>query len=100
MEFDLKTWWSIGVTIVSFLGVIGLALLHKTYATRDELQTVDRKVDDLKKKVDILPTQQQVTDLTVEMANTRGQIAELGAQMKSIEHLSRLLLEQRLNDDK
>ncbi len=100
MEFDLKTWWSIGVTTVSFLGVIALALLQKTYATRDALQKVDRKVDELQKQIDSLPTQQQVTELTVEMANTRGEIKELRAQMQPIEHLSRLLLEQRLNDDK
>ncbi len=100
MDFDLKTWWSIGVTTVSFLGVIGLALLQKTYATRDALQKVDRKVDELQKQIDSLPTQQQVSELTIEMANTRGEIKELRAQMQPIEHLSRLLLEQRLNDDR
>ncbi|MEK2041112.1 DUF2730 family protein [Vibrio parahaemolyticus] len=100
MDFDLKTWWSIAVTTVSFLGMVALALLSKTYAKREDLEKVVRKVDELQAQVDNLPTQQQVTDLLVEMANTRGEMKELRAQIQPVEHLSRLLLEQRLNDDK
>ncbi|ELB2040594.1 DUF2730 family protein [Vibrio parahaemolyticus] len=100
MDFDLKTWWSIAVTTVSFLGMVALALLSKTYAKREDLEKVVRKVDDLQAQVDNLPIQQQVTDLLVEMAHARGEMKELRAQMKPIEHMAQLLLEQRLNDDK
>ncbi len=100
MDLDLKTWWSIAVTTVSFFGMIALALLSKTYAKREDLEKVVRKVDELQAQVDNLPTQKQVSDLLVEMANTRGEMKELRAQIQPVEHLSRLLLEQRLNDDK
>lgn len=100
MELDLKTWWSIGVTAMSFLGMIALALLSKTYAKREDLEKVVRKVDELETRVDNLPTQSQLTELLVEMANTRGEMKELRAQIQPVEHLAQLLLEQRLKDDK
>jgi hypothetical protein len=34
------------------------------------------------------------------MANTRGEMKELRAQIQPVEHLAQLLLEQRLKDDK
>lgn len=100
MDFDLKTWWSIAVTTLSFFGMVALALLSKTYAKREDLENVERKVDALEAKVETLPTQQQVTELLVEMANTRGEMKELRAQIQPVEHLAQLLLEQRLKDDK
>lgn len=100
MDFDLKTWWSIGVTTVSFLGVIALALLSKTYAKREDVEMVDRKADSLQAQMNSLATQQQVSELMVEMANTRGEMKELRAQIQPVEHLAQLLLEARINDDK
>lgn len=77
-----------------------LVLLSKTYAKREDLAKVEKKVDDLKAHVDNLPTQQQVTELLVELANTRGEMRELKAKIQPVEHLAHLLLEQRLKDDK
>ena len=100
MEIWLKTHWPIVWTGLSTLGMLALALLSKTYAKREDLQNVERKVDDLQSQVDNLPTQQQVTQLLVEMANTRGEMKELRAKIRPVEHLAQLLLEQRLKDDK
>ncbi|MGT0149996.1 DUF2730 family protein [Vibrio metschnikovii] len=57
-------------------------------------------MDELKAQVDSMPTQEKVTELLVELANTRGEMKELRAQIQPVEHLARLLLEQRLKDDK
>ncbi|EKO3626426.1 DUF2730 family protein [Vibrio metschnikovii] len=99
MEWFLK-YFSIAWTVITTLVMIGLALLSKTYAKREDLAGVEKKVDELKAQVDSMPTQEKVTELLVELANTRGEMKELRAQIQPVEHLARLLLEQRLKDDK
>ncbi|WP_447077688.1 DUF2730 family protein [Shewanella algae] len=107
MEVWIKTYWPMLWAVLSTLGMLVLGLMSKTYAKRDELTEVrqdiakvDKKVDELQAHVDALPTQQQITALMVEMAETRGEMKELRAQIKPVEHLAQLLLEQRLKDDK
>ncbi|HHY0486367.1 TPA: DUF2730 family protein [Vibrio parahaemolyticus] len=96
----VKGWWPIlWAGVLTAVQVIQL-LLAKTYARREELEQVRRKMEGLQNQVDGMPTQEQVTQLLLEMANTRGEMKELRAQIQPVEHLSRLLLEQRLNDDK
>lgn len=99
MDLFVK-YFSIAWTVFSSLVMVGLVLLSKTYAKREDLAKVEKKVDDLKAHVDNLPTQQQVTELLVELANTRGEMRELKAKIQPVEHLANLLLEQRLKDDK
>ncbi|EGR0523039.1 DUF2730 family protein [Vibrio cholerae] len=99
MDLVVK-YFSIAWTIFSSLVMVGLVLLSKTYAKREDLAKVEKKVDDLQAQVDSMPTQENITDLLVELANTRGEMKELRAQIQPIEHLARLLLEQRLKDDK
>ncbi|EOW9148530.1 DUF2730 family protein, partial [Vibrio cholerae] len=76
MDLFVK-YFSIAWTVFSSLVMVGLVLLSKTYAKREDLAKVEKKVDDLKAHVDNLPTQQQVTELLVELANTRGEMREL-----------------------
>ncbi|EPT7427254.1 DUF2730 family protein [Vibrio cholerae] len=99
MDLVVK-YFSIAWTIFSSLVMVGLVLLSKTYAKREDLAKVEKKVDDLQAQVDSMPTQENITDLLVELANTRGEMKELRAQIQPVEHLARLLLEQRLKDDK
>lgn len=99
MDLFVK-YFSIAWTVFSSLVMVGLVLLSKTYAKREDLAIVEKKVDDLQAQVDGMPTQEKVTELLVELANTRGEMKELRAQIQPVEHLARLLLEQRLKDDK
>ena len=100
MTIWIKGWWPvIWAALLSCIS-IGQMLLTKTYAKKDDVQAISEKVNQLEAKVDAMPTQQQVTDLLVELANTRGEMKELRAQIQPVQHLSQLLLEQRLNDDK
>ncbi|MDN2661703.1 DUF2730 family protein, partial [Neptunomonas sp. CHC150] len=47
-----------------------------------------------------LPTDEEVNRLRLELSEMRGELKELRAELKPINHLSQLLLEQRLKDDK
>lgn len=100
MELDLKAWWPIvWAGVLSVVQVIQI-LLSKTYARREELEQVKRHMDELKAQVDAIPTREEINKLTLELAETRGDMKELRAQIQPVEHLAQLLLEQRLNDDK
>jgi predicted nucleic acid-binding Zn-ribbon protein len=98
-EFILKYWAPIWALLTT-TAIIVMAFLTKTYAKKEDVQAVARKVDHLESKLDSMPTQQQMTELLIELANTRGEMKELRAQIQPVQHLSRLLLEQRLKDDK
>ncbi|MCW8334247.1 DUF2730 domain-containing protein [Vibrio europaeus] len=100
MELWIKTYWPIAWAALSTLGMLVLALLSKTYAKRDELEEVRRDVDELHTKIDQLPTDEEVNRLRLELSEMRGELKELRAELKPINHLSQLLLEQRLKDDK
>ena len=96
----LLKYWAPIWALLTTAAIIVMAFLAKTYAKKEDVQAVSKKVDHLEVKLDGMPTQQQMTELLVELANTRGEMKELRAKIQPIENLSRLLLEQRLNDDK
>ena len=100
MEVWVKTYWPIAWAILSTLGMLILGLLSKTYAKRDDLAKVEKKVDELKSHVDSLPTQKQITDLLIALERTNGRMESLEAKIQPVQHLAQLLLEQRLKDDK
>jgi predicted nucleic acid-binding Zn-ribbon protein len=98
-ELILKYWAPIWALLTT-AAIIVMAFLAKTYAKKEDVQAVSKKVDHLESKLDSMPTQQQMTELLIELANTRGEMKELRARIQPVQHLSRLLLEQRLKDDK
>ncbi len=100
LESIVRTWWPIAWAILSTLGLLLLALMSRTYAKRDDLTDVRRDVDELKTRIEQLPTNEEMNKLRLEMSDMRGALKELKAELKPINHLSQLLLEQRLNDDK
>ncbi|MCR9671149.1 DUF2730 domain-containing protein [Vibrio parahaemolyticus] len=101
MEYDwVKTWWPIvWAGVLSLVQIIQI-LLSKTYAKREEVEQVKKKVSELKMQVDTLPTREEITKLTLELSEARGEMKELRAQIQPVEHLAQLLLDQALNNDK
>jgi len=98
-ELLLKYWAPIWALLTT-AAIIVMAFLAKTYAKKEDVQAVSKKVDHLEGKLDAMATQQQVTELLVQLERHSGEMKEMRAQIQPIENLSRLLLEQRLNDDK
>jgi len=101
MEYDwVKTWWPIvWACVLSVIQVIQI-LLSKTYAKREEVDEVKKKMDDLKAQVDALPTRDEITKLTLELSEARGEMRELRAQIQPVENLAQMLLDQALNNDR
>ena len=106
MEFDwIPRWWSVITTLVALLATVAMLWLSKTFARREELSKVESKMADvsgrvsnLEEKVESLPTVEEMNSLRLEMAEMRGDIKALREALHPVNHLARLLLEQRLNE--
>lgn len=77
-----------------------MLLLSKTYAKKDELNATNAALALLKQEMQQMPTREQVTQLQLELEQTRGEMREVRAELKPVNHISQLLLEQQLNDHK
>ncbi|MFV0511322.1 MAG: DUF2730 family protein [Shewanella algae] len=98
MLAELKTWWPILWSLVLTLAQIGMLLLAKTYARREEMELLTREVHALEHRVDSLPTHGEMNLLKLELAETRGEIKELRAALQPVNHLAQLLLENQLKE--
>lgn len=106
MEFDwIPKWWGVITTVVAILATLATLWLSKTFARREDLSKVENKMADVSSRVSILedkvesmPTQDEVNALRLDMAEMRGDIKALREALQPVNHLARLLLEQRLNE--
>ena len=106
MEFDwIPKWWGVITTTVAVLATLATLWLSKTFARREDLSKVENKMADVSSRVSILedkvesmPTQDEVNALRLDMAEMRGDIKALREALQPVNHLARLLLEQRLNE--
>lgn len=92
---------------LSLAGTVGLLLLAKTYAKREsvdalqgELSTVKQRMDYLEKAVNDLPSHQEISTLKLEMSELRGDLKSIRPELKRLDRLSDLLLENELKDKK
>lgn len=85
---------------VVFLIQAVMLLLSKTYAKKSELVQTQSDLALLKQELKRMPTREQVTQLQLELEQTRGEMREVRAELKPVNHISQLLLEQQLNDHK
>ncbi|MEG0010374.1 MAG: DUF2730 family protein [Aeromonas sp.] len=106
MEFDwIPRWWVVFLTVLGFASSAITLWLSKTFARREDLSKVETKMADvssrvsnLEEKVESLPTVEEMNSLRLEMAEMRGDIKALREALHPVNHLARLLLEQRLNE--
>ncbi|MGX9522482.1 DUF2730 family protein [Vibrio mediterranei] len=99
MESWIDHWWPIvWAGVISAVQVVQI-LLAKTYARRDDMESMRRDMDEMQAKIEHLPTDDEMHELQLELERVRGEITELRAELKPVNHLTKLLLEQRLNDD-
>ncbi len=95
MDF-IKEWWTVlWAMVLTVTGVIQV-LLAKTYAKREELEAVTMAVDQLKAKVEALPSSDEMHALQLDISELRGDLKGLKEQLKPAQHLIQLMLEDRL----
>lgn len=92
----VRDWWAvIWALLLTAWNVVQL-FLTKTYARREELESITFTVGALEKKVDTLPNQAENHQLQLEISELRGEMHALREQLKPVHHLANLLLEERL----
>nr|WP_275661192.1 DUF2730 family protein [Vibrio mediterranei] len=101
----IRTWWPIAATILNLVFLLVGFVMTKTFASKTELaeqkqanQELQNKFSLLKNQVEGLPTAKEVAELTVSMEKLHGDIKEIRPQLKSLQRMSNLLLENELKE--
>lgn len=100
----IKNWPPIFAGL-SLAGTVGLMLLTKTYAKREtvdeltgQMAAVKQRLGYLEKTVDELPSHQEIGALKLEMSELRGDLKAIRPELRRLDRLSGLLLENELKE--
>jgi len=96
-------------TILSFIGMVVMFWLTKTFAKKDDvssmnnkfntqLNSVKERLTGVEKEIKNLPNKDQLHKLQLEISDLRGDIRKLEPQLDSVGRLSDLLLENKLGE--
>ncbi|MFV0448022.1 MAG: DUF2730 family protein [Vibrio sp.] len=94
----LRTIWQVMAPFVSVFIALALLSLRKVFVSQVQFDELKLSHQELKNHVGGLPTQNEVNRLRVEMEVTRGEIKELRAALKPVDHLTKLLLEKEMKE--
>ena len=96
----VKEYWSILYAVVTGIVAIGLMLLSKTYAKRDEVEEMKRQLNQLEVALATIPNRQELHNLQLEIAQLRGDIQAVAPELRQLRHMSDLLLQNELKEKK
>lgn len=96
MEWVKEYWFLIWASVLT-LAQVGNLLLTKTFVRKEDITEMRRDVDNLKTKIEHMPSSEEVTQLRVSLESTRGEIKALQPQLDQIKNLTQVLLEQHLD---
>ncbi|EGT3609594.1 DUF2730 family protein [Morganella morganii] len=96
----LREHWSMIYTVVTGAVAIGLLLLSKTYAKRDEVELMNRRLSELEVALATLPNRAELYNLQLEIANLRGDIKAVAPELQQLRRMSDLLLQNELKEKK
>ncbi|MGF1775886.1 DUF2730 family protein [Vibrio nomapromontoriensis] len=101
----IRTYWPILATIMNLVFLLVGFVMTKTFASKKELGELKEqqsKLDGrqvlLENKVEGMPTSKEVSELKVSMETLHGDIKEIRPQLKSLQRMSDLLLENELKE--
>ncbi|WP_350306963.1 DUF2730 family protein [Photorhabdus viridis] len=94
----LKENWSMVWAAVTITFNVGLVLLSKTYAKRDDVELLKMQVRQLEGSLSTLPNQKELHALQLEMANLRGDLKAALPELRQLRHMSDLLLQHELKE--
>ncbi|SIS88083.1 DUF2730 family protein [Neptunomonas antarctica] len=97
MELIAKYWAPLWATITTIAMVI-MALLAKTYAKRESVDTLHSEIKRLDQRLDDLPSERELHRLQLEISELRGAILALNSELPQVRRLADLLLENELKE--
>lgn len=102
---DIRTYWPIALAVVNLVFILAAFVLHKTFATKDDTNEIKQEQARLRQDFNLLesqvgqlPSATEVANLRVSMETLHGDIKEMRPQLKSLQRMSDLLLENELKE--
>ena len=99
LELIAKYWAPVS-GFFSLATLILMALLGKTFAKKEAVNELRQEMENMKGKVDQLPTKDELHNLHLDIANLRGDIRVISPQLAQVQKVSDLLYENQLNKEK
>lgn len=99
MELIAKYWAPIWALLTT-AGLVIMALLTKTYAKREAVESLKSEVVRLEQRLDDLPSERELHALQLEISELRGDLREIKPELRQVNRLSDLLLENELKEGK
>lgn len=99
MELIAKYWAPIWALLTT-AGLVIMALLAKTYAKREAVESLKNEIIRLDQRLDDLPSERELHALQLEISELRGDLRELKPELRQVKRLSDLLLENELKEGK
>lgn len=102
---EIRTYWPVMLAVINLVFILAAFVLHKTFATKDDTNEIKQKQTELRQefnmlesKVEALPSATEVANLRVSMETLHGDIKEMRPQLKSLQRMSDLLLQNELQE--
>lgn len=100
----IKEHWPIIWASLSTAISIFMLILTKTFAKREDVERVDKRVDSVEKDVTTLnitiknlPSRNELHQLQLDMAEFRGDLKALLPELKQIRHMNNLIIEGKVS---
>lgn len=97
-----ENWPIIWASISTLISVITL-VLTKTFAKREDVERVDKRVDSVERDVTTinitvknLPSRNELHQLQLDMSEFRGDLKALLPELKQIRHMNNLIIEGKV----
>ena len=104
---EVRTYTPWALAVISVIWTVVLVVINKTFATKTEVSKVkekqgelERKHDELAQKVELLPKHEDFASLQLSIEKLHGDIKAIQPQLKSLQRMSDLLIENEVKGDK
>ncbi|SHO58780.1 DUF2730 family protein [Vibrio quintilis] len=95
---EIRTYTPWMLAGLSIIWTVVLLMINKTYATKKEVNALRSDHEQLKNKVEDLPSHDEINSLKVSIETLRGDIKEIRPQLYSLQKMSDLLIENELKE--
>lgn len=96
----IRAWWPVVAAILNVLFFLIAWGLSRTFARKDEVETVSREQILIKERVSNLASHADVASLKLSIEKLRGDIREINPKLAGLDRISNLLLENELKEKK
>ena len=95
----VRAWWPILAFVLNGSFFLIIFALVKTFAKKEAIEELRIEHENLKQKVNDLPSHDDITDLKISIEQMRGDVREMRSTLKGLSRILSLLLENKLKKE-